>query len=82
MPDGSIRGVVLDFGGVMTTCATPERVREGRARIQQLLAEAEPVTEPHFVWVNAKDEPYLLESPAKRGGRLVFENPSVRVYGF
>lgn len=28
MSDGSIRGVVLDFGGVMTTCATPERVRE------------------------------------------------------
>ena len=28
MANEAIRGVVLDFGGVMTTCATPERVKE------------------------------------------------------
>jgi hypothetical protein len=55
---------------------------EGRARIRALVAELPPLDGPYYLWVNARDEHLLREPPAAGGGRLVFENETVKIYSF
>jgi hypothetical protein len=58
------------------------RVRAGRARIKALAAEVPGVAAPFYLWINARDRDLLSAPPESRGGRLVYENQSVRVYEF
>ena len=54
----------------------------GRERIIELYAAAQPVARPFFLWVDQKDEPYFRKSPETLGGRLVYQNSTIRLYAF
>ncbi|MFA6029899.1 MAG: hypothetical protein WC969_08605 [Elusimicrobiota bacterium] len=64
-----------------------EGIREARRllhrdEILRYYREEKPLPPPYWLWVGKLDEPYLSVKPEKRGGRLVFENPGVRIYQF
>lgn len=46
------------------------------------LPEAKELPRPFWLWVGPYDAPLLKTAPEKRGGRLVYSNPSTRLYAF
>lgn len=54
----------------------------GRRRIAELYRSAAKLDPPFVLWVDKKDERYLGRSPEALGGRLVYENPEIRLYAF
>ena len=57
-------------------------IPEEKERLKELCAEVEPFAKPYYIWVNAKDAHLFRESPAAFGGKLLYENPTVQIFGF
>lgn len=52
------------------------------SRILDLLREAAPLERPFYLWLHKDDAALLRRPPEQLGGRLLYQNPSLRLYAF
>jgi hypothetical protein len=61
---------------------TDQDIADAHRDVLAALPEAKDPPRPFWLWVGPHDAPLLKTAPEKRGGRLVYENASTRLYAF
>ncbi len=72
------------FYGYYTNNPVTDEVsaRAARARFPARVERAAELERPYYIWVDARDAHLYRQSPESFGGRLLYGNPTVKIYGF
>jgi hypothetical protein len=57
-------------------------LEKAKPMIRRYYKEASPIDPPFYVWLNRNDEKLVKQMPERYGAKLVYENPSVKIYSF